>query len=105
MSLRSDLALTLAYGDGSLASVVYATGGHVATPKEHIVVLGRGHTIELIDFHTLVIDGKSEHGAQDKGHAKQLEVASGPPAQALQETEDALTTMRATMAAVAQLLS
>lgn len=68
-----DVALTLAYGDGSLASITYASGGHDGDEKERIDVFGGGRSASIVDFRTLIRNGKSERlGRQDKGHSAQI---------------------------------
>jgi predicted dehydrogenase len=67
--LDPDVTVLLRFTDGSQATIVYASGGHVTTPKERIEVLGRGHTVVIDDFKSVTIDGKSvQSGTQDKGH-------------------------------------
>lgn len=67
--LADDLLVSLRYPSGSLASIAYAGGGHRATAKERIEVLGRGHTGVVNDFRDVVLDGRRETlGSQDKGH-------------------------------------
>ncbi|MEY2476037.1 MAG: hypothetical protein QOG87_1352, partial [Actinomycetota bacterium] len=42
--------VALSYNDGSLGSIVYASGGSPQTRKERVEILGRGHSIVLDDF-------------------------------------------------------
>jgi predicted dehydrogenase/threonine dehydrogenase-like Zn-dependent dehydrogenase len=74
-----DVVLTLRFADGSLGTIVYATGGDRGLPKERLEVLGDGRAAVLDDFRILRVhaNGKSRrfgHGfaAQDKGHAAEL---------------------------------
>ena len=68
-----DVALTLAYDDGSLASITYASGGHQGDEKERIDVFGGGHSASVIDFRQMVFDGRrNKTGSQDKGHVDQI---------------------------------
>lgn len=106
--LSQDAVVTLAYGDGSIATVVYAAGGHVATAKERIEVLGRGRTLVIDDFCTCTIDGKVVwKGAQDKGHAQILRrfKASLDSRETCELTLPGLQSSSATLAAAASLLS
>ncbi|MFN2607548.1 MAG: bi-domain-containing oxidoreductase [Acidimicrobiales bacterium] len=71
--LSDDAVVLLAYPDGSLATIAYASGGHPGTEKERIEVLGRGHTATVVDFREVVLDGKSTRlGHQDKGHVAEV---------------------------------
>jgi hypothetical protein len=66
--------LTLAYGDGSLATVSYAEHGHVSTAKERLEILGRGHSVTIDDYKGLTIDGGDVKMMNpDKGHVRNLE--------------------------------
>lgn len=69
LTLADDLVVTLAYRDGSVAAITYASTGHQDTEKERIEVLGRGHSAVLVDFREVVLDGASTRlKRQDKGH-------------------------------------
>lgn len=69
--LADDLVLSMRYPDGSVAAITYAAGGHAATPKERIEVLGRGHTAVIDDFSAVVLDGsESRVRPKDKGHER-----------------------------------
>ena len=105
--LADDIVLTLRFGDGSLASVVYASGGHPATPKERFEILGRGHTVLIDDFRSITVDGKeTKFPRQDKGHGAELQffrktVVGADSAHTL----TAIATMRACLAAVESILN
>lgn len=72
--LQENLVLTLAYGDGSLATVSYAEHGHVSTAKERLEILGRGHSVTIDDYKGLTIDGRDvKMRNPDKGHVRNLE--------------------------------
>lgn len=72
--LQEDLIVTVAYADGSLATVTYAENGHGSTAKERLEILGRGHSVLIDDYKRLTIDGKSAKlAAADKGHVRNLE--------------------------------
>jgi predicted dehydrogenase len=69
---------TVAYEDGSLATVHYSGVGAEAMPKERIEVLRGGRSWVLDDFRALVRygrDGEREESARrvDKGHALLVE--------------------------------
>jgi len=74
-----DVLLTLRFGDGSIGTIVYASGGDRSLPKEQLEVLGGGHAAVLDDFRTLRLHagGKTTRiggrlPRQDKGHAAEL---------------------------------
>ncbi|MGE0878010.1 MAG: bi-domain-containing oxidoreductase [Acidimicrobiia bacterium] len=106
--LDQDLALTLQFDDGSMAVVTYATGGHTGTAKEHIEILGRGHTAVIDDFRSLTVDGNVVwKGTQDKGHVAQVvafrdAIRHGDGDEL---TRAAFATTAATMAAASSLLT
>jgi polar amino acid transport system substrate-binding protein len=97
-------AATLAYPNGSVATIVYSALGDGALPKERIEVLGEAGAGVLDDFRTLDLyrNRQVEHhkSARDKGHAAELKAfveacRTGEPAQRLDEI---LAVMRATFA-------
>ena len=74
-----DVALTLGFDDGSVGTIVYASGGDRSLPKEYLEVLGGGRSAVLDDFRTVrihsggsskVVGGRLAR--QDKGHAAEL---------------------------------
>ena len=68
-SLDEDLVLLLRYGDGSLATISYAAGGHPQVEKERIEVLGRNRSAAIHDFASVTLDGQAQRlGNTDKGH-------------------------------------
>lgn len=86
-----DVVLTLTFEDGSLGTIVYASGGDRSMPKEYLEVLGGGRAVVLDDFRTVRLHAggatKTAGGRfarQDKGHAAELAafihaVRSGSP--------------------------
>lgn len=67
--LSDDFLVSLRFPDGTLASIVYASGGHASTEKERIEVLGSDTTATVIDFREVVFNGRSTRvRPQDKGH-------------------------------------
>jgi predicted dehydrogenase/threonine dehydrogenase-like Zn-dependent dehydrogenase len=86
----SDLQVTLRYGDGSLGTVTYLTGGHGRFPKETFDVSGGGRSARLDNFaRATVWAGRRRRtqrvfGGADKGQRNQVEaflaaVRSGDP--------------------------
>jgi predicted dehydrogenase len=74
-----DVVLTLRFADGSLGTIVYASGGDRSLPKEQLEVLGGARAVVLDDFRTLRVHagGRANRvgrrfAAQDKGHAAEL---------------------------------
>lgn len=77
-----DYAILLRYPSGSVASITYASGGHLKTGKERIDVLGGGRSASIGDFRQVLIDGRPERKQrQDKGHSAAMKAFK----QALQE--------------------
>jgi predicted dehydrogenase len=71
--------LSLRFEDGSLGSIVYASGADRSMPKERLEVLGSGRAAVLDDFRTLQLHagGRAQRdggvlSSQDKGHATEL---------------------------------
>ncbi len=75
---HDNLAVTLAFSDGSIANLLYLANGDKAVPKEYFEVFCQGGVARLHDFRTLELirNGKSRstRSAQDKGHRKELEL-------------------------------
>jgi len=69
---RDDVAATLRFEDGSVATISYVTSGPAAYPKEHIEVIGAGKACVIEDFRRWMLhDGRRTREkslAQDKGH-------------------------------------
>ena len=67
--LAGDFVLALSYPDGSVATISYASAGHPSVEKERVEVLGRGHSALIVDYNSVMLDGRSAslHRA-DKGH-------------------------------------
>jgi predicted dehydrogenase/threonine dehydrogenase-like Zn-dependent dehydrogenase len=88
-----DLAATLRFADGSLATVAYTARGDTAYSKELVEAFAAGTVMTIDDFRTLTVTagGRTSHPggkrAQDKGHEAELDafvaaVAAGGPAPA-----------------------
>ncbi|MCA1647353.1 MAG: Gfo/Idh/MocA family oxidoreductase, partial [Chloroflexi bacterium] len=74
-----DVLLTLSFADGSIGSVVYASGGDRSLAKEQLEVMSGGTATVLDDFRTLRVhaNGRATRiggrlASQDKGHAAEL---------------------------------
>jgi predicted dehydrogenase/threonine dehydrogenase-like Zn-dependent dehydrogenase len=74
-----DVLLTLTFGDGSIGTIVYASGGDRSLPKEYLEVLGGGRAAVLDDFRAVRLHSGGSSKAvggrlarQDKGHAAEL---------------------------------
>jgi predicted dehydrogenase len=74
-----DVIVSLRFADGSLGSVVYASGGDRSLPKEQLEVLGGGQAAVLDDFRGLKLHARGRAirmggrlTTQDKGHAAEL---------------------------------
>ena len=105
-----DVVLTLRFADGSIGTIVYASGGDRSLPKEQLEVLGGGRAAVLDDFRALRVyagGGVRRLGrrfaVQDKGHAAELAafvdaVRHGKPSPVDPETAAHVT--RVTFAAV-----
>jgi predicted dehydrogenase len=69
-----DALLTIEYGDGSLGTIAYYSGGHPLASKERIEVHGGGRAAVLDDFRRLDLWQGGRHQShrsllrQDKGH-------------------------------------
>src|SRR6185436_16044238 len=75
-----DMLLTLTFADGSIGTIVYASGGDRALPKERLEVFGEGRAAVLDDFRTasLHTSGRTRKfggrfPTQEKGHAAELQ--------------------------------
>lgn len=103
--LAEDLSLTIRYADGSLATILYTTGGAPGMGKEWIEVLGGGRSAVIDDYNTVVVDGREVRlTKKGKGHAELLTafrraVVDGTAF----DTESALHTTATMFAAVASL--
>jgi predicted dehydrogenase/threonine dehydrogenase-like Zn-dependent dehydrogenase len=75
--LSEQVVVGLHYPDESLATIAYATAGHPATPKEYVEVLGQGHTASILDYRSIVLDGKRQRFRQDKGHRRAAQAFLG----------------------------
>jgi predicted dehydrogenase len=76
---NDDVLLSLSFDDGSIGTVVYASGGDRSLPKEQLEVFGGGLAAVLDDFRQVHLHagGRSKQlggrlSGQDKGHAAEL---------------------------------
>ena len=73
-----DLAATLHFADGSLATIVYTALGDAAFSKERFELFAGGTVVTIDNFLTMSVteDGrtrsKTARGGQDKGHRAEL---------------------------------
>lgn len=71
--LDSDVVVALRYGDGSLATISYASGGHPSLPKERVEVLAGGRSATIENFRDVVLDGRSVGRVREgKGHQAEV---------------------------------
>ncbi len=74
-----DVVLILGFDDGSVGTIVYASGGDRSLPKEYLEVMGGGRAAVLDDFLSVRLYAAGSKrasggrlGRQDKGHAAEL---------------------------------
>jgi len=104
-----DVLVSVAFADGSIGTIVYASGGDRSLPKERLEVFGEGRTAVLDDFVALTVHeaGRARRvarlRAQDKGHSMELAafldaVRRGGPSPL--DPEESAHVTRVTLAAV-----
>lgn len=75
--LEETIAATLAFADGSVATLTYIAIGDTSLPKEHLEVFGDGKSAVLVDFTQLHLHARgsvrSQRASQDKGHGAELQ--------------------------------
>jgi predicted dehydrogenase/threonine dehydrogenase-like Zn-dependent dehydrogenase len=105
--LEDDLVVTLRYPSGSVAAISYASGGHPSSEKERIEILGRGRTAVVLDFHQLILDGRTVNlGKQDKGHVNEIvEFRRSLRAERYDDTLTSIASTRTTLLAAEALRS
>jgi predicted dehydrogenase len=73
---RDNVAATLTFRDGSIASILYLANGDKSVPKEYFEVFCEGRVARLDDFTALELtcNGKSQRtkSARDKGHNREI---------------------------------
>ena len=70
--LDEDFVISLAYPNGNVATITYASHGHAGMSKERIDVIGRGHAVCIDDFKSIEVDGKVVKGVSGRGHSDQF---------------------------------
>jgi predicted dehydrogenase/threonine dehydrogenase-like Zn-dependent dehydrogenase len=102
--LRDNLILSLRYGDGSLASIVYSADGHPNMEKERLEVLAGGRSATVVDFRQVILNGRSSKGRrQDKGHGPQMRAFLDAVRTGSSDTNWAIASTRTTLDAAATL--
>ncbi|MCA1823995.1 MAG: bi-domain-containing oxidoreductase [Mycobacteriales bacterium] len=103
--LADDLAVALAFGDGSVATIGYSSASPRKTAKEHVEVLGGSSVAVIDDYRRVLVDGERVlAGVQDKGHAPAVAAFRGlVTANDAGAEMDALASTRAVLAAAASL--
>lgn len=101
LALRDTLSVTLAFANGSVASLLYAANGDTGYPKERVEVYSEGCVWVIDDFKSLdtVVGGKRAHrrlSGADKGHRAEmaafLDLAQGRPTGILTFADCAVST-------------
>jgi predicted dehydrogenase/threonine dehydrogenase-like Zn-dependent dehydrogenase len=73
---RDNLSVTLEYGDGSLATLLYVAMGNKEMDRERMEVFGQGTSLTMEDFSTLRVFGATTETTHlkrpDKGHATEI---------------------------------
>jgi predicted dehydrogenase len=79
-----DAVVNLTFADGSIGTIVYASGGDRTLPKERLEVFGGGRSAVLDDFRVLELRAGGRRRrvggrfpTQDKGHAAELRAFLG----------------------------
>jgi predicted dehydrogenase len=74
--LVSSVSISLSFENGSIASISYFSNGNKSLSKEFIEVFCGGTVVQIDDFKSMKIFGKSTKNikfkAQDKGHANEI---------------------------------
>lgn len=75
---RDNVAVTVAYADGSVANLMYLANGDKSVPKEHYEVFCEGAVAQLTDFASLQLTRngvtKRIDCKRDKGHRREIEL-------------------------------
>lgn len=98
--LADDVVLALRLADQSLATISYASGGHLGVAKERIEVLGRGRSAVIEDFGRLSLDEKRVAlNHPGKGHTEQVRALRAAIESEFHPASSALASTRATILA------
>ncbi len=101
--LDEDVVVVLRFGDGSLATISFAAAGHPSVEKERVDVLGRGRSATIVDFRELHLNGSASPGRFDKGHGAAVFSFRHAIAKAAIAESNGVGSMRATLAAAADM--
>ncbi len=69
-----NFSLQVQYRNGAIGQLMYTSLGGPKCPRERIEVFGGGRHIELVDYKSLLIDGRVAAKKRDLGHAAELDV-------------------------------
>jgi hypothetical protein len=76
-----NVAATIKYDDGSVATLLYTALGAKDLPKEYVEIYADGKVLVIDDYEALRVHGASVSGwnarVQDKGHLKELVAFAG----------------------------
>lgn len=96
-ALRDNFALTMHFGDGSIANVIYTSKGNAQAGKERIEVFADGKSVIIDDFKSVTVfdrgSPQTKSSRQDKGHQDEMQAfvklaaAGGPPPISIDELE------------------
>lgn len=104
-ALQEEAVVLLGYGDGSLATISYSTGGCDRTEKERIEVLGRSRSAIIRDFKDVRCDGiASPSNRMDKGFAAEARAFAAELRGEGLAASDAIASTRSTLLAASQTL-
>jgi predicted dehydrogenase/threonine dehydrogenase-like Zn-dependent dehydrogenase len=98
------VVVSLRYGDGTLATISYATAGHPSVEKERIDILGRDRSATVYNFEELAFDGGRKVQCRGKGHVECIAAFRSSVRGGSLMTSD-LASTRASMNALADLTS
>jgi predicted dehydrogenase len=81
VSPTDNVAATMKYDDGSVATLLYTALGAKDLPKEYVEIYADGKVLVIDDYEALRVHGASVSGwnarVQDKGHLKELVAFAG----------------------------
>ncbi|MFL5946354.1 MAG: bi-domain-containing oxidoreductase [Gaiellaceae bacterium] len=105
LAAAQSFTVTMSFGDGSIATILYSADGAEALPKEYVEVHGGGRSAVLDDYRKLTLFGgrrvrvRKEHG-QDKGHRAEVRAFRQLLEGGTTDEVDPLDSMAATLAAL-----
>jgi polar amino acid transport system substrate-binding protein len=75
-NLNDTVSVSLAFGNGSIASISYFSNGSKELEKEYLEIFGSGQTVIIHDFKSMDVYGKGHKtenlSKQDKGHKAEM---------------------------------